>query len=175
MEELKYPVGKFKFNADEVGAKYSSWIREIQELPQLVRKATNGLNDPQLDQSYRPEGWTLRQVVHHLADSHINAYCRIKLALTEDKPAIKPYNEVAWAGLKDASSLKIEVSLKLLDALHERWTFMNETLSRTDLDRTLFHPESKREMSIAFLLALYAWHGRHHTAHITTTRQRNNW
>jgi hypothetical protein len=175
LDQLKYPVGKFSFNASADDKEVSQWISDIEKLPALLRNALIGLNDQQLDTPYRPDGWTLRQVVHHLADSHMNAYMRIKLALTEDKPAIKPYLEKAWAEMEDGKNLSPEVSLAILDALHARFVHMLKKINPSDYGRSVFHPESKREMSVKFLMNLYAWHGKHHTAHITSLRERNKW
>jgi hypothetical protein len=172
LEKLKYPVGKFSFNANAGEKEIKQYISEIEKLPSQIRTAVKGLNEVQLNTPYRPDGWTVKQVVHHLADSHINAYIRIKLALTENNPTIKPYEEKLWAEMDDARNLPVEVSLSLLDALHARWTYMLKKLSAADLTKTVFHPESKREMSVKFLIAMYAWHGRHHCAHITSLRER---
>ena len=175
LEKLRYPIGKFSFNlaADETEGK--RWISGIEKLPAEIRKSVNGLNQEQLSTTYRDGGWTVKQVVHHLADSHINAYIRIKLALTENNPTIKPYEEAEWAKLDDAKNLPVEISLSLLDALHTRWVFMLRKLSADDFNKTIYHPESKKEMSVKYLVAMYAWHGSHHTAHITELRKREGW
>ena len=175
LEQLKYPVGKFSFNAAADEKEVKQWISDIEQLPALLRKAVNGLNDQQLDTPYRPDGWTVRQVVHHLADSHMNAYIRFKLALTEDKPAIKPYLEKLWAEMDDSLKLPIDISLSILDPLHTRMVYVLKQVSGGQFERLVFHPESKREMSVKFLLNLYSWHGKHHTAHITSLRERNKW
>ena len=175
LDQLRYPVGKFSFNtnADEEGI--LRWISEIEKLPAQLRNAVEGLNDTQLNTPYRDGGWTIRQVVHHLADSHMNAYIRIKLALTENNPTIKPYEENLWAEMDDAKNLPIEISLAILEPLHARWVYMLKKLSAEDFTKTVFHPESKRKMSVKFLIALYAWHSRHHCAHITELKKRMNW
>ena len=140
-----------------------------------MRAAVKGLNDAQLATPYRPDGWTVRQVVHHVPDSHMNAYVRIKLALTEDVPTIKPYDEAKWAELPDGKSKLIEQSLALLDALHSRWVFLLRRLQPSDFKRTYHHPEWKTPMSLDDAIAMYAWHGRHHVGHITALREREKW
>jgi uncharacterized damage-inducible protein DinB len=149
-------------------------IREIAGTPERLRAAVKGLNDTQLQTPYRSGGWTVRQVVHHLADSHLNAYVRLRLALTESEPAIKPYEEGAWAKLEDAEHAPVEVSLRLIDPLHERWVRLLESLKAADYARTLRHPEHGVR-TVDWLLFLYAWHGRHHTAHITELRKQKGW
>lgn len=139
-----------------------------------MRDAVQGLNEEQLDTPYRDGGWTLRQVVHHVPDSHLNAYTRIKLALTEPAPVIKPYDEAAWANLPDTRDVPIDVSLNLLDAVHTRWVALLHAMSDDDFRREYVHPETGRH-NLDHLLALYAWHGPHHIAHITTTRQQMGW
>ncbi len=175
LETLRYPIGKFSFNAEAGKKEIKQWIADIEELPSHLRKAVVGLNDKQLDTPYREGGWTVRQVVHHLADSHINAYIRIKFALTEEHPTIKPYKEEKWAELDDAKNLPVEVSLSLLESLHERWVYMLRKIAPVDYERTVFHPDSKRDMSIKFLMNLYSWHSKNHTAHITSLRKRMKW
>ena len=140
-----------------------------------MRAAVSGLTDAQLDTPYRPGGWTVRQVVHHVPDSHVNAYIRLKLALTEHAPTIKPYDEAKWAELDDGKSKLVEHSLALLDALHARWVFLLERMSPSDFDRKVNHPEWDTPMSLDHLLALYSWHGKHHVAHITSLRERSGW
>jgi uncharacterized damage-inducible protein DinB len=149
-------------------------IREIADTPEKLRTAVKGLNDRQLDTPYREGGWTLRQVVHHLADSHLNAYIRLRLALTESEPTIKPYEEGAWAKLEDAEHAPVEVSLRLIDPLHERWVRLLRSLKTEDFARTLRHPEHGLR-SVDWLAFLYAWHGRHHTAHITELKKQKQW
>jgi len=143
-------------------------------LPARLCAAVAGLNDSQLDTPYRDGGWTLRQVVHHLADSHANSVIRFKLALTEDWPTIKPYDENAWAQLSDSKSLPIDSSLSFISAMHERWVALLESMSEADFERGYVHPERGRQ-NLLTALGIYAWHGRHHTAHITALRARNNW
>jgi len=175
MTDLRYPIGKFSFEDSPNQAQRDEWLNDIATLPQKLREAVAGLSEEQLDTPYREGGWTLRQVVHHVADSHMNSYIRFRLALTEDAPTIKPYNEAAWAELVDAYTLDIETSLVLLGTLHKRWVTLLRSLSSSDLARTFTHPESGREASLERNLALYSWHGRHHTAHITSLRERNGW
>jgi hypothetical protein len=148
-------------------------IEQIGATPSRFRTAAAGLDERQLDTPYRPGGWTLRQVAHHLPDSHLNAYIRCKLALTEDAPTIKPYDEAAWARLPD-SRLPIDVSLTLLDSVHHRWVVLLESLSEAEWDRTFVHPEVG-VTRLDQLVALYAWHGRHHVAHVTSLRERMGW
>lgn len=174
-EALRYPIGNFSFNAIAEAKEINRHISDIENLPAQMRKAVEGLSETQLCTTYRDGGWTLKQVVHHVADSHINAYVRIKLALTESRPTIKPYEESKWADLDDAKNMPVETSLSLLESLHARWAHMLKHLSSEDFVKTVFHPESKRDMSVNFLIQLYAWHGRHHTAHITSLRERKGW
>lgn len=175
LEKLRYPIGNFSFNANADEKEIREWISEIEKLPAQIRNAVKGLSEEQLSATYRDNGWTVKQVVHHLADSHINAYIRIKLALTENNPTIKPYEEAEWAKLDDAKNLPVEISLSLLGALHARWVHALKKLSADDFNKTVYHPESKKKMSVRYLAAMYAWHCRHHTAHITELRKRNKW
>lgn len=174
LEKLRYPIGKFSFNANAGEKEISQWISDIENLPSHIRKAVKGLSETQLNSTYRDGSWTLKQVVHHVADSHMNAYIRIKLALTENHPTIKPYDENAWAQLED-SKLPVEISLSLIESLHARWIHVMKSIRKSDYEKTVFHPESKRDMSVNFLVQLYAWHGKHHTAHITSLRDRMKW
>ena len=174
-EDLRYPVGSFQVPSQITAEERTRWISEIAALPGHLRAAVSGLSDPQLDTPYRPGGWTVRQVVHHLPDSHLNAYVRFKLALTEPEPTIKPYDEIAWAALPDTQQTPPEISLTLLDALHHRWVTLLRSMSAGDFARTLVHPEHGRSMSLEWMLALYAWHGRHHLAHIINTGKRMGW
>jgi len=175
LDRLRYPIRKFSFSANADENKIRQWIADIENLPSQMRNAVKGLSETQLNTTYRDGGWTVKQVVHHVADSHINAYIRIKLALTEKKPTIKPYEEAEWAKLDDAKNLPVEISLSLLDALHARWVHALKKLSTDDFNKTVYHPESKKEMSVKYLVAMYAWHSSHHTAHITELRKRNKW
>jgi uncharacterized damage-inducible protein DinB len=171
--ELQYPIGTFQFDGEITRSVTSAWINDIENLPVVLREAVKDLDDEQLDTPYRPGGWTIRQVVHHLADSHMNAYTRFKLALTEQNPVIKPYEEAKWAELSDYQ-LPIEPSLLLLETLHKRWTNVLHSLTSSDLEKTFIHPESG-EVSIGKNIGIYAWHGKHHVAHITSLLGRMGW
>lgn len=165
IESLRYPVGKLKVPKDVLKEQISEWINTIELFPSKVREITENLSDEELDWKYRPDGWTIRQVVHHVADSHMNSIIRFKLALTEDVPAIKPYHEDKWAELAD-SKASISISLALLDGLHAHWTILLKSMCEEDFKRKIFHPELGSELSLAFMLGLYSWHCRHHLAHI---------
>ncbi len=171
--DIRYPVGLFQHEGEITTDQIQTWVKEIEAAPSLLRNVVEGLHDQQLNTPYRSGGWTIRQVVHHLADSHMNSYIRFKLALTEHQPTIKPYREEKWAELPD-SHMPIEVSLSLLEALHQRWVHLLSHLSSAELKRTFFHPESG-EIQLAWNIGLYAWHGRHHIAQITTLRNRMGW
>jgi uncharacterized damage-inducible protein DinB len=172
-ETLRYPVGRFIAPAGDENANRDVHIDILRRLPATLATAVAGLDESQLDTPYREGGWTVRQVVHHVADSHANAYVRIKLALTEDWPTIKPYAEAEWAKLAD-SRLPIDVSLALLTALHTRWVVLLESLQDADFERGYTHPVLGRQ-PLGVVLALYNWHSRHHTAHITSLRSRMGW
>jgi hypothetical protein len=171
--DLRYPIGKAERFDHLTDEQRRAYIAAIAEAPARLRAAVAGLSQEQLDTPYRPGGWTVRQVVHHLPDSHINAYVRFKLALTENEPTIKPYQEGAWANLPD-SKAPIEPSLALLDSLHQRWVTLLGTLGPADWPKKFNHPESGLN-SLDRSLAIYGWHGRHHVAHITALRERNGW
>ena len=175
IENQKYPIGKFSAPLEYSGKLIDEWIRTIEELPKKLREEVRNLNDEQLDTPYREGGWTVRQVIHHLPDSHLNAYIRFKLAVTEDLPTIKPYLEKRWAELEDAKQAPAEVSLALLEALHQRWVSFLRTLNEEDLKRKFHHPESKKDIELRSTLTLYAWHSRHHLAHITSLKERKGW
>jgi len=172
--DLRYPVGTFTFKGALSNEQRRAMIDHIAATPEKMRAAVKGLNDQQLDTPYRPEGWTVRQVVHHVPESHLNSYTRFKLAITEDEPTIKPYFEDRWAKLDDALTAPIELSLNLLEALHERWVWFLRSLRDEDFQRTFRHPELGT-VSLDKNVALYAWHGRHHVAHITSLREREGW
>ena len=174
MDDLRYPIGKFRPVAAVQPEQLSQWVEEIAAAPAGLRAAVEGLSPAQLDTPYRPGGWTVRQVVHHVPDSHINAYMRYRLALTEDEPAIKAYIESSWAELPDARHAQVAVSLALLDALHERWTLLMRSLRPVEWRRTFRHPE-RGLVSLEGDAGLYGWHGRHHIAHITSLRKRMGW
>lgn len=170
MSDLRYPIGKFHYTEPN----RSDWLAQISTLPQEMRAAVRGLSDSQLDTPYRDGGWTVRQVVHHVADSHMNSYVRFRLAVTEDDPVIRPYEEQLWAELADAKYDPVEISLTLLDVLHQRWVRMLSSLSEEQWQRAFVHPASGRT-PLDKALGLYAWHGRHHVAHITSLRGRMGW
>jgi hypothetical protein len=172
--DLRYPVGPFEFAGTLSNEERQSLIDQIAATPEKMRAAVEGLNDERLNTPYRPGGWTVRQVVHHVPESHMNSYVRLKLAITEEEPTIKPYFEDRWAQLDDAQQAPIDLSLNLLEALHKRWVWFLRTLKEPDFRRTFRHPELGT-VSVDKNLALYAWHGRHHVAHITSLRQRNGW
>ena len=174
LDDLRFPIGRFSPPATSLSEMRVAHLETLRMLPERLRAAVGGLSDPQLDTPYRPEGWTLRQVVHHVADSHANCYIRFKLALTEDWPTIKPYDEVAWANLSDSRRLPVEVSLAMLEALHGRWVGLLEAMSEEDFHKGYVHPEQGRQ-NLAKALALYDWHSRHHTSHITSLRARQGW
>ena len=173
LEALKYPVGRFEYDKQPTPHKRSMWLTSVEALPANMREAVSGLSDGQLDTPYREGGWTIRQVVHHVADSHMNAYVRLKLALTEREPAIKPYEEALWAELPD-SRLSVEVSLELIDALHARWIVLLRSMRDEAFARTWKHPEHGIR-DLDFLLQLYAWHSRHHVGHVRSLRERMRW
>jgi hypothetical protein len=173
--DLRYPVGPFRYDGDASAGRREEWIGEIASAPARLRSAVARLTTAQLDAPYRPGGWTVRQVVHHLPDSHLNAYTRIKLALTEEEPTIRPYEEARWAELPDARWGEIEPSLNLLEHLHQRWLMLLRQLEPADFDRQFRHPEHGRIFTLNETVALYAWHGRHHVAHITSLRKRMGW
>jgi hypothetical protein len=172
-DALRYPIGSFKASSVSVPADRPSIIQAIADAPAQLRAAVAALTDAQLDTPYRPGGWTVRQVAHHLPDSHANAYIRLKMALTEDEPTIKPYDEARWAELPD-SRAPIDSSLAMLEAVHDRWVRVLRAMAPAEWARRFRHPE-RGVMSIEEQLALYGWHGRHHVAHITRLRERNGW
>ncbi|HTX40174.1 MAG TPA: putative metal-dependent hydrolase [Bryobacteraceae bacterium] len=174
LEALQYPIGRFRWDSANGSEHRGEWLRAIERTPGEVRRVVAGLTDEQLDTPYRPDGWTVRQVVHHYADDHLNSYCRFKLALTEDAPAIKPYSEPLWAELPDARKGPIEPSLELLAALHQRWMAAWRALAEPDWLRTFVHPK-RGPVTLHQLAALYAWHGRHHVAQVRALRVRSGW
>ena len=173
IEDLRYPIGKFDSNIEVTPDARKKFIQTIEDLPEKIREAVRNLSDEQLDTPYRPEGWTVRQLVHHVADSHLNSICRFKLALTEDVPTIRPYYEDRWANLADAQ-LPIDDSMKIIEGVHSRWAALLNSMSDEDFQRKLNHPESG-EWTLEKFLGLYDWHSKHHTAHITSLRERNGW
>jgi uncharacterized damage-inducible protein DinB len=173
--DLRYPIGKFTYDGAMTDGRRAECVMRIAAAPGRLRAAVAGLDDAQLDTPNRPGGWTVRQLVHHVPDSHLNAYTRIRLALTEDTPTIKPYEEARWAELPDARAMPVEVSLALLEALHGRWVGLLQRLGPGEGARQFRHPEHGRLITIDELLAMYAWHGEHHVAHVTGLRERMGW
>lgn len=171
----RFPIGPFVSPTTVTDRDRARWIADLARAPQALREALQGLDDAQLATPYRAGGWTLRQVAHHLADSHVNAYIRFKVALTEDQPTIKPYREAAWAELVDNKAVPVSVSVQLLAALHERWHAVLVAMNPADWQRTYFHPEKNAPVALDSALALYSWHSRHHVAHITTLRDKKHW
>ena len=172
--DLSYPIGRFDFKQVVEPARYPELIEQIAAAPGIFRAGVRGLDEAQLNTPYRQGGWTVRQTVHHVADSHMNSFMRWRLALTEPEPTIRPYDQAAWGELADSRVAPVELSLHLIENLHGRWVVLLKTLSDADLARSFRHPE----LGVVRLdtnLALYAWHGRHHTAHITGLRERNGW
>ncbi len=172
-EDLRYPIGKFSKDIEITPELRKEFVGDIAALPANVKKSAEDLTDEQLDTPYRPEGWTVRQLVHHIADSHLNSIVRFKLALTEDAPTIRPYYEDRWAKLED-SFLPIEPSIKIIEGLHLRWTSLLSSMSDEDFQKKLIHPESG-EWTLEQFLGLYSWHSRHHTAHIVNLRKKEEW
>ena len=175
MTDLRYPIGKLTLTDAPTSAQVTEWIDDIAATPSAMRAAIDGLNAKQIETPYRPGGWTVRQVVHHITDSHLNAYIRFKLALTEDTPTIKPYDEAAWAELADTRIVPLSVSLDLLESLHIRWVALLRSLTPDDLARDFLHPEKGRIMRLDTTLGMYSWHGKHHVAHVTSLREREGW
>ena len=174
MSDLSYPIGRFTPDPSPTPETRARHIGEIAALPARMRKAVAGLTEEQLSTPYREGGWTLRQVVHHVPDSHVNAYIRCKLALTEEIPTIKPYDQSAWANLQDSALTPVDVSLSFLEAIHSRWVTLLRALKAEDFKRQFKHPETGMQ-TIESTVALYAWHSNHHLAHITGLRERRGW
>jgi uncharacterized damage-inducible protein DinB len=175
LSALKYPIGRFAAPPAYDATSRGLFFTQLAACPSELRRAVAGLSDTQLDTPYRPGGWTVRQVVHHVPDSHMNAYVRHKLAATEEQPTIRPYKESAWAELPEARSAEIELSLSLLEALHARWDRFLRALPDADFARPFIHPAMPAPVSLDQSVAMYAWHGRHHVAHIDSLRRRNGW
>jgi hypothetical protein len=173
-DQLRYPIGRYRAPALITPENHAAWIREIEALPQNLRQAVTGLNDAQLETPYRPGGWTVRQLVHHIADSHLNSYSRFRWAITEDAATIKTYNEAAWAELADAKTAPIELSLALIEPLHARWSLLLHSFAEAEFKRAMRHPDWG-EVRVEWLLGQYAWHCRHHVAHINKLRERQAW
>ncbi len=173
-EDLRFPIGKFDSEIKVTPQMRDEFIQTIEELPAKFRQAIEGLSDEQIDTPYRAEGWTVRQLVHHVADSHINSFCRFKFGLSEDTPTIKPYDEAVWAEMPDSKSAPVDLSLNIIDGVHARWALLLKSMSASDFARKINHPE-RGAMSLDAMLALYGWHSLHHTAHVTKLRERNGW
>jgi hypothetical protein len=172
--DLRFPIGDFKYDGPFTETQRAKLIEDIAALPAKLRSAVSGLSEAQLDTPYRDGGWTLRQTVHHVADSHAHSYLRVRFAMTEDNPTITPYPENVWAELNDAKHAPIEPSLQILEGLHYRWVMLFKGLTPEDWSRTLFHPE-RGKLTLDVIVALYSWHSRHHVAHITELRKRKGW
>lgn len=173
--DFRYPIGKYEPQPFSIEKKVE-WLADLKFLPLQLENSILNLDEKQLHTPYREDGWTVNQLVHHVADSHINAYCRFKLALTEDNPSIKPYDEKAWAELNDVRKLPVNISLTLLHALHARWYEALKYVKDDEWNnRTVFHPEQKKTLRLWYMLGSYAWHGKHHVAHITSLRERMGW
>ncbi len=175
MDDPRYPIGRTEVVEQLTPGRRSELIREIEEAPGRLRAAVEGLSDAQLDTPYREGGWTARQVVHHVPDSHLNSYVRFRLALTEDEPTIKPYSEKLWAELPDARTLPVEASLRLLDSLHQRWAALLRAMTPEQFARGFIHPEHGRRQSLDQALQVYAWHGKHHAAQVVRLRESKGW
>jgi uncharacterized damage-inducible protein DinB len=174
-EHLKYPIGKYQAPSPIAQTHLSQWIEEIAAFPSQLRTTVHGMNEVQLSTPYREGGWTVRQVLHHLPDSHMNAYIRFKWTLTEDTPTIKAYFEDRWAQLEDAQRVPVEIPLNLLDALHARWVALLKTIKREEFKRIYIHPQYGKEYSLEEVLGLYAWHGKHHRAQVEALKSRMGW
>lgn len=174
MEELRYPIGRYEKKPSVSPRDVAKWIDEIEALPTDLRAAVSGLTDDQIDTPYRDGGWTVRQLIHHIADSHLNAYIRFKLGLTEDTPSIKPYQQDDWAKLPD-SEMPIAVSLDMLESIHKRWVTVLKSMDGEQLNREIYHPEYDKIIVLKSFIGNYAWHGKHHLAHITNLKKRKDW
>ncbi len=175
LEQLRYPIGRYKTPDGHTPELMKQWTDVLTALPSWMDVCIENLDEAQLHTPYRPGGWTVQQVVHHLADSHMNSYIRLKLALTEDNPTIKPYLEQEWAKMEDTQALPVNLSVTLLHALHRRWVAIIKSMKPADLERTYFHPEQGRTIPVWELVAMYAWHSRHHMEHVRQLRQRMGW
>lgn len=174
-EQIIYPIGRYQAPATYTQAELNGWISAIEAMPAWLDPCIENLDEAQLEVPYRDGGWNSRQVIHHIADSHMNAYIRLKLALTEDDPAIKPYDENKWAVLADVETVPVNISITLLHALHRRWAAQLRSMSDEDWERTYFHPEQNKSVPVWQMTALYAWHGRHHMEQIRSLRERMGW
>ena len=174
MEEIRYPIGRFTAQQTHTNEEVDAFIQRIETLPEKLETAIQGLSDQQLDTPYREGGWTVRQVVHHVADSHMNAYIRVKWMLTEDTPVIKAYNEKLWAETGEVKATP-ELSILLIKALHAKWSTLLKSLDSVQLQKEFIHPDTKKNVSLHNLMGMYAWHGEHHLAHITELKKRMHW
>ena len=171
--DVRYPIGSFQYDGEMDMEVVNKWVKEIEELPRMLQDAVKDLDEEQLDTPYRLDGWTIRQVIHHLADSHMHAYIRLKLALTEESPVVKTYDETKWAEMADYQ-FPVEGSLLLLKGLHKRWAELLRTLSQSEMEKTFTHPE----LGVVLIyknIGMYAWHGKHHLAHITSLLEQKGW
>ena len=175
IEQLKYPIGKFDIPQHITSEEIKKWITDISELPEKLNKAVRSLSKEQLDTPYRPEGWTLKQLVHHIADSHMSALLRFKWSLTEDEPTIKAYDEKAFADLYDSKFTPVEISLNFISALHAKWLILLENMSATDFERSFVHPQTGSRFKLKEILGHYSWHGKHHYAHLENLLKRKGW
>ncbi len=175
MQDLRYPIGEYKPVDEVTPAFVASCIADIEALPNQMRAAVAGLTEAQLATPYRPDGWTVRQVVHHVADSHLNSIIRFKWTLTEDNPTIKAYNQADWAVIPDVAVTPVALNLEFLKVLHRKWILMLNSMDIKDFDKTFVHPEYRHQYTLGWLIGLYAWHGKHHVAHITSLREREGW
>ena len=171
LDELRYPTGKFLMPETFKKKDIKEWIKTIEKFPSLLKKETQNLSDKKQSWVYRPDGWSIRQVVHHCADSHMNAFIRFKLSMTEENPVIKPYKENLWAEMEDVKSVPVEWSVKMITLLHKRWTILLHSLTESDFERTYFHPESNRQWKLYEVVALYSWHCMHHLGHIKQAKK----
>jgi len=175
IETLKYPIGKFQRPADLSPDRVAEWVNDIEQLPQQLRASIAGFSEEQINTPYRPEGWTVRQLIHHIADSHMNSYIRYRWTLTEDNPTIKAYHQSAWGDLPDCKSEPVEVSLSILEGVHQRWVTLLKSFGPAEWKRTFFHPESEQQFTLDLNTAIYSWHGKHHLAHIEALKNRKGW
>ncbi|WP_442591561.1 YfiT family bacillithiol transferase [Pedobacter sp. AW31-3R] len=175
IEEYAYPIGRFQAAENYTSKSLTQWIGSINSIPLLLDYCIENLDEAQLNTPYRPGGWTIVQVIHHIADSHMNAYVRCKLALTEDRPVIKPYDEKSWAELPDVNDVPVNVSITLIHALHRRWTSLLSLLKEEDLAREYYHPGDQRDVPLWQMINMYSWHGKHHAEQILALRKRMGW
>lgn len=175
IEQLRYPIGRFRPPAEYNEKDRKKRVEAIRVFPEQLASVVRPLTPPQLDTPYRPDGWTIRQLVHHIADSHLNSYIRFKWTVTEDSPLIKPYDQDAWGSLTDAQNGAIRSSLLILEGIHERWCQLLDSFKKSDYKKELRHPEFEKPLSLDFMLALYAWHCKHHLAHIEGLIEREGW